>query len=309
MPKAFAIVVAILTIMLALACAKQVEQRQDTVESALLSPSSEASPMLSVTPRPTVPPVTTSTPTPPSQTQVSPLPVSSPSTRNLNFSCEQGANVKSYRYTMKFKMDVPGLTELQGLTDDYNDEYTDESLDAFGTLFLGLLSDIEVSGAFVAPDRHQSVFKVGGSEFIETRTIGDKSWTRLGFVWEEADSATDIDSLSPLDMCEGMPAELGALLNSATFSRETIQGINTRHYKFDKNDVQHLSEFVDETGDLESVDEFLMEMWLAEDNAWLIQLRMMASGRDAEGTQMKFDVSYETRDINSPDIQIEPPRL
>lgn len=223
-------------------------------------------------------------------------------------SCDAVQNIASFRYTIRLKLEIPGLPAPPGAADQGLLGPTEEPLGALASIVLGLFRDLKVEGAFVAPDRSRAILEVGGEE-VEVRTIGDRSWVRFGDVWQEETAPTEVVFLSPQTMCEEMVPELRALLANAPWSPQTINGVPARHYHLDEADVPGLAGLLGAAEDAELPEEFRVDFWLAERGGWPVRLQMEASGRDEQGPPVNLELFLELRDLNSPDIEIEPPQV
>lgn len=222
------------------------------------------------------------------------------STPQLRISCAAIQSVSSYRYTIRLQLDIPGFQATNG---------DEEPLGQFAEPLLGLLSDFHVEGAFVAPDRSQMLLSFQDQE-LEVRNIGDRGWLRLGDVWqEEATPPADGGLLSPKTICDELLPDFGQTLEDTSFRKETVNGINTRHYHLDAADLQRLAALLDPGEDGELPKQFTVDIWLAEDGGWPVKLQLTASNTDEAGQPVSLDLFMEFRDINDPSIEIEPPQI
>ncbi|MFQ6020166.1 MAG: hypothetical protein ACE5KW_05355, partial [Dehalococcoidia bacterium] len=70
----------------------------------------------------------------------------------LAVSCGAAGEITSYRYTLRFQLDGPVLS-LNG------DAGQEGVLEQFTEALVGLFSDTQIEGAFVAPDRSQAILR------------------------------------------------------------------------------------------------------------------------------------------------------
>src|SRR3990172_11082516 len=95
---------------------------------------------------------------------------------SVDASCDAIKEIDSYRYTIALKLQSPAFEEQAQATPDPLSVFTEALTDLF--------RDMELEGAYVAPDRSQAVLRFPGQE-LELRTIGDRSWVRVGGTWQD----------------------------------------------------------------------------------------------------------------------------
>jgi hypothetical protein len=219
----------------------------------------------------------------------------------LATSCGVTEEITSYRYTLRFQIDGPSLS-LNG------DAGEAAALEQFAQTLVGLLSDMQIEGAFVAPDRSQAILRFQGQE-VELRTIGDKSWKRLGNVWqEEADVPVNV-TISPTTICSEILPDLEQSLSGSTATPETVNGVATLRYQVDGADLTRIERLFGEKTDKSSLPKrFTGDIWLAEESGWPVKLRLSAMGNDEDGESGTLNLDIEFRSINSADIEIAPPK-
>jgi hypothetical protein len=227
---------------------------------------------------------------------------------DLARSCDSIQDVASFRYTIRLKLDLPGLPTPPGAVDGGLVEPTADPFDALAGILLGLFSDLQVEGAFVAPDRTRAVLHVGGQE-VEVRTIDGRSWVRLGDVWQEETAPTEIAFLSPQTLCGEIVPDLGEALAGAPWSPETLDGVATRHYHLDEADSPQLGGLLGTENDTDLPAESQVNIWLAQEGGWPVRFQIEASGRDDQGRPVDVELFFGLRDINSPDIEVAPPEV
>jgi hypothetical protein len=232
------------------------------------------------------------------QPQASPTVTPEPT---LAVSCTAIENIASYRYTLGLKLDMPGLPASQTAPQD-------DAFDPFADILLGLLRDIQIEGAFVAPDRSQAILRFQEEE-VEVRTIGNQSWVRLGDVWREETPPAQEVFLSPRTICDQIVPDLGDALAGIPSSPETINGVATRHYHLEEANLPQLSQRLGTEANAELPEAFQVDAWLAEEGGWPVRLHLASRARDEEGRPVSLELFLEFRDTNSPDIEIEPPQV
>ena len=178
---------------------------------------------------------------------------------------------------------------------------------AAAAMLMALFSNISAEGTYVAPDSYEMTMSFIGLE-MQAIQIGQESWINDGSGWV-ADSGM---GMSPFGSAS--PAELPfefipeAVLAGAETSSETVNGIETTRFSFDKDSLAALAEATGETAgieDLSEVDTMDLDVWLTADG---IPVKMIMDMQgESEGSQIAINLEFNVRDINDPSIQIEPP--
>jgi len=201
------------------------------------------------------------------------------------------ADLDSFRYSMEMHIGMPGLK--------------DELLPGFAAL----LSDVEIYGAVVAPDKSEMQMTLGESgRTMGAVVIGERTWFSSGEEWTETpNGAPDVSLLSP-DKLSGSIIDEQAFAGSEPV-REKLNGVDSLHYSQTQNGLGSLSELlgVGEPQDDVPV-ETQMDLWLTEDGGHPIRLVIDASGRDEEGQEVSIQLEMNVTDLNDPGIEIKPPR-
>jgi hypothetical protein len=216
---------------------------------------------------------------------------------NISASAANLAELRSFRFDLAMKIDIPTSPSSGGTADD-------EFGAALGSALLGVLGDIKAEGAFVAPDQAQLTMTLAGEE-VGMVQIGKDAWVKFGPTWEKTD-ATDLglDFSSPTDLFEDfLPAEI---LSGAKTSREKVNGVDTTRYSFDKAAIEGLLEETGETEGLGELTSANLDVWLSADNV-PVKLVMNMTGKDESNQSMSVKLELNVRDINSDSIRIRPP--
>lgn len=206
--------------------------------------------------------------------------------------------LNSYRYTMS--MELEGLQSLLG-----------EQMAALPGQDPTALADhleMEISGAFVAPDKAESHMRISGvdDELVLT-VIGDQQWVSMGDMAIGPIAAMgDVSDLDfALLMWEGFSEEAGGL-TCASEKQETVNDIATRYCGIDSASFEQLTSLFGGTEETGDVDEMDLEMWLAEDGGWPVRLRVHVAGTDETGQEYDAKLDMDVTDVNE-DIDISPP--
>jgi hypothetical protein len=208
------------------------------------------------------------------------------------------SGLDSYRYTMN--MELQGLQSLlaeqMAAIPGQNPTATAEGL------------TMEISGAFVAPDKAESHMHISGVEDeLVLVVIGNQQWVQLGDMaigpMEASGDISELDFASM--MWEGFSAEAGGL-TCANEKKETVNDVPTNYCGIDKATFEELSSLFGGTEQMGNIDEMSLDMWLAEDGGWPVRLRVHVAGTDESGQDFDAKLDMDVTDVNK-DIEINPP--
>jgi hypothetical protein len=206
--------------------------------------------------------------------------------------------LNSYRYTMK--MELEGLesllTEQMAAIPGQDPTAMAESL------------EMEISGAFVAPDQAESHMSISGvDDELVLVVIGNQQWVQLGdLAIGPMEAVGDVSELDfALMMWEEFSEEAGGL-SCANEKKETVNDIPTNYCGIDKATFEQLSALFGGTEEMGDIDEMNLEMWLAEDGGWPARLRVSVAGTDESGQEFDAKLEMDVTDANE-DIEIKPP--
>jgi len=239
------------------------------------------------------PPVFTPIPTPTPKPTPTPEPV-------VRVSCDALKEVKSYRFSLAMKLQVPELAVPTPAAVP-----SGGPLDQLIGAFASALTDLRMDGAFVAPDRSELRMSFGGQEMAVV-TIGVRQWMRIGsLLWQEGPASSQDSFPNPVDLCQQTAQ---ALELKGPWQPETINGIRTRYYQLDKGYLTALTGLLGGEAPTDLPDEFAVGLWLAEDGRWPVRIEMKAKGKDEQGRPFAVELLSDIKDFNSPNIRIETPQ-
>ena len=214
-------------------------------------------------------------------------------------SCDAIKQIQSYRYTISMKLQSPALDQKSTATPDPLSQFTEALTDLF--------KDMELDGAYVAPNRSQAVLRFPGQE-LELRTIGDKSWVRFGATWQDQESPPGEDAiLTPAAVCADLVKDLAPSLAAGSGQEETVNGIQTVHYRLDKADLKGLPALLGRSGEEGLPSEFGVDVWLERNEGWPVRLEIAAVDTGAGSEPTSLELSMQFSGINDPSIEINPP--
>ncbi len=193
---------------------------------------------------------------------------------------------------------------------------------ADGGFSLSLDISITASGAVIVPDRQQShiVADLGFLKLdIESIQIGDRSWTREpGGDWSsEANEAFgglgDFD-LSPTSLFGDASSDadleiLRALLERLDGQREEMNGVKAIGYTLNAEQFAESFGALAQGDGLPGLDgegDLTVEVWIAVASGFPVRLIVEGTSVE-EGAEGDFRLELNITDINSDDIEIEPP--
>jgi len=200
------------------------------------------------------------------------------------------ADLKSFRYSITMHIEIPGLE--------------DELFPGFAAL----LSDVEIRGASVAPDKSEMQMTLGESgQVMGAVVIGERTWFSSGEEWTETPNrASDVSLLSPEKVS-------GSVIDEEAFAgakptKEKLNGVDALHYTANQSGLGSLRELLGVAEPENDVPvETRMELWLTEDGGYPVRLMIDARGKDAEGEEVSVQLEMNVTDLNDPGIEIEPP--
>jgi hypothetical protein len=225
-------------------------------------------------------------------------PATSPAPSEGAFAPGDLTSLNSYRYSMT--MELEGLesvvSESMGALPGQDPAAMAESL------------DMEISGAFVAPDKAETYMRISGvDDELAMTIIGNQQWVKLGDLamgpLEFTDDISDMDFA--LGMWEGFSEEAGGL-TCASEKKETVNDVPTNYCGIDKATFEQLSSLLGGTEEMGDIDEMSLDMWLAEDGGWPARLRVHVAGTDETGQEFEAKLELDITDANE-DIEIKPP--
>ncbi len=206
--------------------------------------------------------------------------------------------LNSYRYSMK--MELKGsqslLSEQMAGLSGQDPTAMAESL------------KMEISGAFVAPDKAESRIRISGfDDEVALTVIGDQQWMKLGdlVIGPEVftDDISDMDLASA--MWEGFSEGAGGL-TCASEKKEKVNDVPTNYCGIDKATFEQLVSLFGGTEEMGDIDEMSLDMWLAEDGGWPVRLRVHVAGTDESGQEFEAKLELDVTDVNE-EIEIKPP--
>lgn len=170
---------------------------------------------------------------------------------------------------------------------------------------------IRVDGDVQAPDKISVVTGQGESETPpeggRTIAIGEKEWVFLGMTWVEKERGPYSIPYVPLDTCNAIAPDLS--LSELPSTPEDVNGIASRRYQLEvPNEFfgRHPN-FQASSDTARLIETVTVDVSIAEDGNYPTRLSVKGSGEYSDGYKVLAEVGYEISDLNSPDIEIEPP--
>ena len=205
--------------------------------------------------------------------------------------------LRSFRFDMTLKLDIPAASSSNA---------DDDALGAaFAGALLGVLGDIKAEGAYVAPDQMEVKMSMAGQEMGMVQ-IGKDAWVKFGPTWQKTTAATSgLDFSSPTDLItDFLPQQA---LAGAKTSQETVNGVRTTRYSFDKKALEKLAAEMGESATgLQELTDAKLDVWLTADNI-PVKILMDFAGKDESGQKMSMKLELNVRDLNSDSVKIKAP--
>jgi hypothetical protein len=220
---------------------------------------------------------------------------------SVETSCDAIQDIDSYRYFISLKLDAPVAEQPVASA-------TANPLSDIAGVLGDLFRDMQLDGAYVAPDRSQVQLRTGAAEELELRTIGDQSWIRVGATWQEQPAPPGEDVLlTPASVCRDIVTDLAPSLGSGAGEEIVVEGIETVHYRLNRADLIGLPHLLGRSGQEGLPSEFAVDVWLEKEEGWPVRLEVAAANSDEDGQPVSLELFMTFSDIDSDEIEIEPP--
>jgi len=208
------------------------------------------------------------------------------------------AGLNSYRYTMKM--------ELEGLESSLAEEMA--AIPGQDPTAMAESLEMEISGAFVAPDKAESRIQISGvDEEVALTVIGNQQWVELGdMAIGPMETEGDVSELDFALMMWGEFSEEAGGLSCASEKKEKVNDVPTNYCGIDQATFEQLSSLFGGTEEMGDIDEMSLDMWLAEDGGWPVRLRVHVAGTDESGQEFDAKLEMDITDVNEK-IEIKPP--
>jgi len=167
---------------------------------------------------------------------------------------------------------------------------------------------MEISGAFVAPDKAEAHMSISGlTDELAMTVIGDQEWMKWGdMVLGPSPLEGDLSEINLAQAMWGGFSEEAGGLNCSSEKKETVNGVPSLHCGIDQASFQQLSSLFGGTEGTGNIDELSVDLWLAQDGRWPVRLRVHVAGTDDSGNAMDAKLEMDITDVNK-DIEIKPP--
>jgi hypothetical protein len=206
------------------------------------------------------------------------------------------ASIQSYRFDLTLKMhaDNPGSGSSDGAV--------------AAALMMALLGNIEMEGAYVAPDRSSVSMTFFGMN-VQTIQIGDQAWSNQGTGWV-VDTPSSSSEPIQIDSPSQLPVDLvpkGELAGAMT-TTETVNGVETTHFSFDKDSLGNLADLTNGGLGIEGLEQastYNLDVWLTAEGI-PVKMTVVIEGESDSGA-VSVEMEYNIKDLNDPTISIEAP--
>ncbi|KPK47341.1 MAG: hypothetical protein AMJ77_03445 [Dehalococcoidia bacterium SM23_28_2] len=167
---------------------------------------------------------------------------------------------------------------------------------------------MEISGAYVAPDKIEVRMSISGvDDELAMTTIGDQQWVEMGdLAIGPIQAVGDIEEMDMAQIVwEGFSGDAGSLTCTSE-KKETVNDVSSNYCGIDAATFEQLSTLFGGTEDMGDIDEFSLDLWLAEDGGWPVRMRANVAGTDETGQDFKAKLELDVTDANE-DFDIKPP--
>jgi hypothetical protein len=198
-------------------------------------------------------------------------------------------DLKGFRYAIKIVLHIPQMEDelLQG--------------------FASLLSDVEIRGASIPPDKSEMwmTFKNSGHT-LGTMTVGGDTWFSSGEEWTETPNSTlDASLLTPEKISDAIVQE--QMFVGVTPVREKLDGDSTLHYTATESGIRLLSLLLNTNQEYGVGGETRVDLWLTEEGHYPVKIMFDARSKDEQGRDVLVTLEMRVTNLNDPSIEITPP--
>ncbi len=160
---------------------------------------------------------------------------------------------------------------------------------------LAMLGDINVQGAFVAPGDLEVTLKALDQQ-VQYVQIGSEAWLNDGQGWRSG-QAIDISGIFN-GTVPGVTLP-DVVLNGAKTKSETVNGVHTTHYAFDKASLTNIATSVagQSGANFDDISAANLDLWITSDGLPIKMVSHTAS--DSKLGTTTIDASFEVTDLNS----------
>lgn len=233
--------------------------------------------------------------------QEEPQPEESPTPEEtVSSPCEAMQDLKTYRYTVHLLVESAEPPEHP----------TTPVPTASTSVTYTVVFDYTIDASYVAPDRFDAIaieksHLTGAEREQPIVVIGDRRWFKLADSWVE-DPRVPL-AHRPFDTCSAIFPDLD--LSQAEPGRESVNGVKTLHYSLaDVFSEQGMARIFGAGSDMDILLKRLnVDLWLAEDGGWPARMEIRSSGLFGDGRELRVELTLDLRDVNSEDIEVEPP--
>jgi hypothetical protein len=212
------------------------------------------------------------------------------------------ADLNSYKYSLKIEGTGGPLSDVAST---FGALQTGSSASTQGLL-------MEVTGAYIKPDKSQQTLKLG-TFTIDFTTIGKQQWTTAFGIKSGPDTATrstEDYSFAASIWDEGLLDSFSAFSCSGN---ETINGVQTKKCGVDASSLSALIDaFGGITGDpssgIKSISSGSMQAWLAQQGNYPVRISVDLKGKGNDNKDFALKMGLDVTDINSTAIKIDPPK-
>ena len=217
-------------------------------------------------------------------------------TLDLAQTSESLLELDSFRFDLSMQLDLGDLGSGAMPEDELGAE--------FAAALLGAIGDIEAEGTYVAPESLAMTMSLGGEE-IGLVQIGEQAWVDYGAGWEVAPPSADLSLGSPTDLVtEFLPQQV---IEGAETSSETVNGVETTRYSFDR---QRIEELIAASGEdpagFSDISEAQLDVWVDAQQI-PVKISMVLTGDDGSGQDLGLRLEMNIYDLNSSSLTVEPP--
>lgn len=170
---------------------------------------------------------------------------------------------------------------------------------------------IEVEAEAQGEERLSSVVRQGNEDgFSEGRQsiiVDDTVWRLTGETWQENERGPFEVPYLAVETCRAIAPDL--VISGLSPTPDDVNGIASLHYQLELQNnffARHIN--VGPTSDLARfIETVTVDLWIPEGANYPVKVEVKGEGKYPDGSRLIGEISYEMSDINSSDIDIQPP--
>ncbi len=157
---------------------------------------------------------------------------------------------------------------------------------------------VEMSGAFIAPDKMRFTMKLRGEE-LAVVVIGKDQWVKLGGSWVGPQPGGQAESVIG-DLGDGIASSNVKCENAKP---EKVNGVDALRCSLSQGDIEKIAKSAN-PGSATDVSDTKVNLWIAKDGGYPVKLEFTAKDKK---TSKDIGVKFELKNVNG-NVKIDAPK-